>query len=337
MAELISTWAPRALPLLLPFTVLAVGWLLYQSVPQQDSFSLNPTLFDVDWDAENPSPEQVRRAIEVRLAWATSQLILATLMVLGIGAAVYVSFRFIPPIIPAVFTIISGAIGLYLFLTDEGESFALTFAVQLFERIDTLETSWFGSGVYGWTKWSSATDGLAIPLLFLTPLAFSALLWGLYSAGEDEGPERVAQRANQLRQRRRLATLLLYSSAAVLISFVLELHALLRWPVVAAGPDPAPFLVVATGITAWAGVLFTMFLIGMVAPVFTVLSSRVENLAIGSGGATLSDLPEWLRNNGMAGSGWRRVFEILAMLGPSAVGVAGLPIVEAILAALGGS
>ena len=115
----------------------------------------------------------------------------------------------------------------------------------------------------------------------------------------------------------------------MLVSFLVEFYTILRWPAVAVA-NPEPVIAMASGVTALAGVFFTLILAAMAIPVMLNLSGQARECAVAEGLTTHSEIRSRLREKRLGFSGWRRASEVFAVIGPSIVGVVGPLLVEAL-------
>jgi len=255
-------------------------------------------------------------------------------MVVSIIVAFVTSVRTLGSFPPLAFGYFSYIIGVAFFVArKENRLVIMPFVGELFGDVERAGQHWFGSGIISWTETATITEALAIPLVVLIGLAYFGLLWPPRRE-KPIGPTRTLT-LNELRLRRQMATTLLNCSAVVLVSFLVEFYTILRWPVVVVAKFE-PVLAMASGVTACAGVFFTLILAAMVIPVIISLSRQAEKYALDNQLTTQSKVKTWLRTEGFGFSGWRRAADIIAVVGPSAVGLAGLPIVEALMKVLSG-
>ena len=330
-ASLWDGWIHRLLPVLLPALVVGIAVLLYDSTANS-KFQLDLTTVEIVSLEQAPSAEQMVRAIEVRFAWATAQLVLGIAMVVAIVLAFVTSVRTLGGALPVAVGLISSVIGIVIFVyRSEGGIVIMPFASKLFAELECVGQHWFGGGINSWTETTAITEGLLPPLIALIGLAFSSLLWPVRR--EEPTGTLLPLTIDDLRVRRQMAGTLINCSAVVLVSFLVEFYTILRWPVVAV-VKPEPVIAMAYGVVAWTGTFFTLILAAMAIPVTMSLSRQAGECALAKRLTTPSNVKNWLHTEGFVFSGWRRAPEILAVAGPSAVGVAGLPIVEALIGAL---
>lgn len=325
-----ANWLHRLSPILLPLLVCAIAALIYHSTTQS-GFRFAVEVVPI---GSGPSTQQIVHATEIRFAWATAQLILATTMVVTILVAFGTSLRTFGVALPLSIGFGSSLVGGILYIArEERDLVIIPFTSELFGKLEQAGQLWFGSGIKSWTQTASVTEALAIPLMFLVGMAFSSLLWPLRR--KDATGQMPMLTLDDLRVRRQMVALLLYCSAVVLVSFLIEFYTILRWPSVVAA-QPEPVFAMAAGVTAWVGVLFTLILAAMTIPVIVSLSQQAGDYALENQLTTPTEVKTWLRTEGFGFSRWRRLAEVMAVVGPSAVGLAGLPIVEAIMKVLTG-
>lgn len=325
-----ASWLHRLLPILLPLLVFGIAALILDSTTQS-GFRLALEVVPLE---HGPTTQQIVRATEIRFAWATAQLVLGTAMMVTIVMAFVMSVRTLGSVISLAAGFISSIIGGAFFVAREEHGLVIMpFASELFYELELAGQHWFGGGISSWIETATITEALSIPLIILVGMAYSGLLWPARRE-EPTGPIPTLT-LDDLRERRQMAAMLLYCSAVVLVSFLVEFYTILRWPAVVVA-NFEPVLAMATGVTAWAGVFFTLILATMVIPVIISLSRQAGEYAVANRHTTPSEVKTWLRTEGFGFSGWRRTTEIFAVVAPSFVGLAGLPIVEALMSVLAG-
>lgn len=325
----VVSWVHRLFPVLLPLLVVGIAALLYDSTTNS-GFRLVVEVVPLE---QGPTTEQMVQATEVRFAWATAQLVLGTAMVVAIVVAFVTSVRTLGGVLPVIAGFFSSVIGGAFYYAREGGLVIMPFVSELFAEVERAGQQWFFGGINGWTETAAINEALLVPLIVTVGLAFSGLLWPA-RRGEPIGQIQPLT-LDDLKERRQMAATLLNCSALVLVAFLVEFYTILRWPVVVAAKSE-PVIAMANGVTAWVGVFFTLILATMVMPVIIRLSRLAGECALAEHLTTPSEVKTWLRTEGFGFSGWRHAVEILAVVGPSVVGVAGLPTVEALMRVLTG-
>lgn len=328
-----SGWLYRLLlPVLLPFLVIGIGVLLY--VPAREFwFCLAP--LDVLPIEQVPSTEKIVQAIEIRFAWTTAQLILATTMLVTIAVAIVTILRTFGGVLLVAVGSISLVIGVLFSITHRNHEFVIMpFASELFCAVECVGEYWFGGDMFGgdidsWIYMPVNTEALFFPFLILVWLAFSGLLWPARRLRQNGSVKQlnIDDLIDDLKVRRQLALTLLNCSAVVLVSFLIEFYTILKWPVVAFA-KPEPVIAMASGVTALIGVFFTLILAAIAIPVILNMSGQAREYAVAKGFTTHSDISSSLHENRFGFSRWWRVSEVFAVIGPSIVGVVGPLIVE---------
>lgn len=296
-------------------------------------------------------------ALVVRFTWAAAEIALAVALLAGLVAGLATVAGSVEE------GERGGALATASLLAGAGFAAALWFRTRaehgvaglvaggLFERLEVFERTVLGFGDRAFHDWTTLMTDLTDPLGAAAILALAAGFCALTYRQEEVTDRELGRRFRRLE-------LLLGLSAAVLALFVVEIHALLRWPAVALDPGPltgnaeapgaaAPALAaghlrrIGGGFAAAAGFLFSLALLATAGPAFWRLHREARAragrgaAAEGDGNGTTANVGSWLEAHGVTLGGWRRVGHALLVLVPALTGVAGESVTGALARALG--
>lgn len=202
---------------------------------------------------------------------------------------------------------------------------ATPYLKQVFEKVlpDVESQAGFaGPSPAVWTDLTGGTDVLVAAVIVFVAFAFGGLIHDMTSVELDG-----------LRRRRQKATRLLYSSAALLVAAVVHLLILLSWPAAYLSDQHSAmdFRMMASGMTLMVGVFFSLLLLAIAWPVFSLIDERarerVKEEFTREGQTDVSDaeIERRLTKRGFSLAVWSRAGKILAVLSPMIAGILGSP------------